>query len=462
MATLSIDNKTEDVPAVIRGTWRHARATYVLVMVPGRQLVCLARFQRGADTASLVTTKDGRMPRYSEMKPMDAGKALTVVRNLSERDVSSPLSKSTARLRGRWSGRVLHGSSGHPVVNMVRRVGQATAQIRVPDIAEPGFTASVSLAASWKGGPRQSKIRATDQDGKRLGLSGAFMVVRRQARTILQTLHGESDRRQHHDAAYAKKRPTKWSRTPHNPVDRVTLSSRLSKKATRPKKTTRSTPAKATAAKTRNDPFKGLVTFVEDPGFSKNVAAIVLPSGEHRHEFRAVLWTGTIVPGADVPMPVPTLEYTSKADPDRSGDSLSLVAARARFNEVLQRLVAEGQTVKVLVPRRENREAMAFFREETVQTYLGTDASQTSGKASKRAKATPTAPSSKTSSPSERASQAKHRAAAKRAKRRAARSTETKSSAGKSRALTQQQKDEQLLLMVSKAIKDALRPGGVR
>lgn len=243
MARLSIDNKTEDVPQVLRATWRKGGRSYALVVQPLTGKVMLASFNRGA-TSLVATRMDGRIPSYNSMKPYNAKKAIDELKKLS-RGAENP---EGASLRGRWAGSVEHGTAGHPVVKLERKVGQASVRVLVPNMAQgcSSWTVATSMAQTWKGGPAKTKPHSVSSTSSNHVLE-AFELARTEVRKLTKRLHGESDRRQAHDDAYAKKRPTKWSATPTNPVDRLALAKPATKAKAAASKA-KAAPSKASAA----------------------------------------------------------------------------------------------------------------------------------------------------------------------------------------------------------------------
>ena len=227
MIRLSIDNKTEDVPQALRATWRKGGRSYALVIQPLTGMVMLASFKREA--MGLVATRtDGRIPSYASMKPQKAADAVTALKKLSQ-PKGTP---KDATLRGRWTGTVEHGTSGHPVVTLQRKVGQATVKVAVPNMAQgcSSWLVSTQMTETWKGGPAKPKVHNVSSTSKNHVLD-AFELARDEVRKVTKRLHGESDRRQAHDAGYAAKRPVKWSATPSNPVDRLAVGKAPAKKA---------------------------------------------------------------------------------------------------------------------------------------------------------------------------------------------------------------------------------------
>lgn len=206
---LSIDNKTEDIPQVLRATCRLKGKPAAFVLRPQDGQVVLVVFD--TDRAKVWQSSDGTLPSGTP-STLSRTEALALVKRLSRRS-GKP---SGASLRGRWKGEARLDSRGLPQIELTRRVGQATVTLRSADLPCRPYLVTVSVAGTWKGGPSKRKPRQVPASGNQL--QAAFELARKEVRTALRTLHGESDRRQAHDSGYAKRKPIKWSGTPRDPL----------------------------------------------------------------------------------------------------------------------------------------------------------------------------------------------------------------------------------------------------
>lgn len=216
---LSVVGAVQDLPTVFRGVrWIDSHRQALILLVPSTGHVILAVVtMRGPDAGKATVYESGdSWPTSSKEfaalgRPMTVDKAVARVRRTAE--LVDAGRNAAVELRGRWTGTWSLSKSLVPMVVLRRRVGHGVITVRTsPD---GGWLVQAEVDPTWKG--KASKSESTHRS--RLGqamVKGAALI-----RAELGKLHGESDRRQAHDATYAAKKPIKRGREGRDPLNRV-------------------------------------------------------------------------------------------------------------------------------------------------------------------------------------------------------------------------------------------------